>query len=185
MGSHGIKDTAPPNTCRPCGAMAPAAGIAARFGLWRLVSQWRRAFQRPGVRASTREAERRGRVGRWGERQAERLLVARGMRILGRRVRVGRRDEIDLVARDGTTLVFVEVKTRKSEQFGRPASAVHRGKRHAQSRAAMRYIARLREKPPTLRFDVVEVVGEPGGEPPVVRHLANAFPLDTRYRVRW
>ena len=123
-------------------------------------------------------------TGKTGEGIASGFLTQNGYQILDVNYRcpIG---EIDIVAREKGELVFVEVKTRKSEQFGRPASAVRRGKRHAQSRAAMRYIARLREKPPTLRFDVVEVVGEPGGEPPVVRHLANAFSLDSRYRVRW
>lgn len=59
-------------------------------------------------------------TGEWGEKQAERMLKRKGYRILGRRVRVGTRDEIDLVARDGATLVFVEVKTRKSEDLAGP-----------------------------------------------------------------
>ncbi|MDP2991221.1 MAG: YraN family protein, partial [Kiritimatiellota bacterium] len=62
-------------------------------------------------------------TGPWGEAQAERTLRQKGYAILGRRVRVGRRDELDLVARDGEVLVFVEVKTRKAEMFGRPGEA--------------------------------------------------------------
>ena len=83
-------------------------------------------------------------AGLWGEEQAAKFLEGRGYRILGRRVRVGRRDEIDLVARAGETLVFVEVKTRRGEDFGRPAEAVDRDKRRALSRAAIRYLRRLR-----------------------------------------
>ena len=121
------------------------------------------------------------RAGRWGEAQAERALRERGFKILGRRVRVGRRDELDLVARDGGTLVFVEVKTRASEAFGSPAAAVDRAKRHALSRAAVRYLQALPNPRVPFRFDVVEVVGAPDAGPPVVRHLSNAFPLERRY----
>ena len=120
-------------------------------------------------------------TGLWGERVAAKALRKKGYRILGRRVRVGTRDEIDVVARDRGTLVFVEVKTRKGESYGRPISSVDRGKRHALSRAAVRYIGRLRKRDVCFRFDVVEVIGEEGERQPVVRHIENAFPLDSRY----
>lgn len=94
---------------------------------------------------------------------------------------MGRRDEIDLVARDGEVLVFVEVKTRRSAAFGRPVTAVDRDKRRALSRAAVRYLQRLRLRRVRFRFDVVEVLGQPGREPQSVHHIANAFPLDARY----
>jgi putative endonuclease len=109
------------------------------------------------------------------------MLKRKGCRILARRVRVGRRDEIDLVVRDGEALVFVEVKTREVEAFGRPASAVDRKKRHALSRAAVRYLRRVKYPPVCFRFDVVEVVGTPRARKPLVRHIENAFPLDERY----
>lgn len=120
-------------------------------------------------------------TGEWGEKKAERMLRRKGYRILGRRVRIGRRDEIDLVARDGDVLVFVEVKTRKSESFGRPISAVDRQKRRVLSRAAVRYLGKLRYRPTYIRFDVVEVVGEIGDREAIVRHVENAFTLDPRY----
>ena len=123
------------------------------------------------------------RSGLWGEEQAATLLAAKGYRILGRRVRIGTRDEIDLVARDGSVLVFVEVKTRKSEDFGSPASAVDRAKRHALSRAAVRYLKKLKDPRVYFRFDVVEVVGQPGDSAPAVRHLPNAFTLDRCYNL--
>lgn len=120
-------------------------------------------------------------TGKWGEQQAELLLRKSRYRIIGRRVRVGTRDEIDLVARDGKELVFVEVKTRAEEEYGRPASAVDREKRHALSRAAVRYLKRVGYPHVSFRFDVVEVVGSVGDEAPVMRHIKNAFPLDKRY----
>jgi len=80
-------------------------------------------------------------------------------------------------------LVFVEVKTRRSESFGRPLAAVNRAKRHYLSRAAVRYLKRLRRPPAAFRFDIVEVIGAPGVREPTVRHVENAFPLDRCYRV--
>ena len=125
------------------------------------------------------------RAGVWGEQLAERMLAGKGYRILGRRVRVGTRDELDLVARHGEVLVFVEVKTRGAEDFGRPLSSVDRAKRHALSRAAIRYLKKLRQRPDYFRFDVVEVVGKPGVGEPVIRHIESAFTLDPQYRVPW
>lgn len=121
------------------------------------------------------------RAGEWGERSAETHLADKGMKILGRRVRVGGRDEIDIVARDGSVLVFVEVKTRKNEAFGRPAAAVDRRKRHTLSRAAVRYLKKLNDRSVCFRFDVVEVVGCEEENKPIIRHIENAFPLESRY----
>ncbi len=128
----------------------------------------------------------RDRIGRWGESWAEERLRAKGLRFLGRRVRAGRRGEIDLLFRDGETLVFVEVKTRTSEQFGRPSTAVDRAKRLQLSRAAMTFIRRLHDKPKYLRFDIVEVLGNPDqNEAPIVHHIENAFPLEGRFFIPW
>lgn len=127
------------------------------------------------------ERPRHLRTGEWGEGQAELVLTKKGYRILGRRVRVGTRDEIDLIARDGDVLVFVEVKTRKGEDFGRPLSAVDRRKRHALSRAAVRYLKKVGNPEVCFRFDVVEVVGDVEQGTPVTRHIENAFSLDRRY----
>lgn len=123
-------------------------------------------------------------TGLWGEREAEQFLAARGYRILSRRFRVTLRDEVDLVARDGEVLVFVEVKTRKTESYGRPLSAVDRKKRHVMSRAAVRYLHRL-GKPVNFRFDVVEVIGSREGGNPLIRHIENAFLLDRCYVLPW
>ncbi len=123
------------------------------------------------------------RTGVWGEAQAERFLKHKGYRILGRRVRVTPRDELDLVARDGDVLVFVEVKTRRTEDFGRPVTAVDRAKRHTLSRAAVRYLQGISCPNVNFRFDVVEVVGQEGDATPVIRHVENAFTLDPQYRL--
>lgn len=127
------------------------------------------------------------RAGAWGERLAADFLENKGYRILGRNVRFGSRCELDLVARSPApeALVFVEVKTRRSEDFGRPMSAVDRGKRRALGRAAVRYLRRVKAKPAHIRFDVVEVVGTPDGPPPAVRHVESAFSLGPGYRLPW
>ncbi|HMP76399.1 MAG TPA: YraN family protein [Kiritimatiellia bacterium] len=123
-------------------------------------------------------------AGVWGEQQAERFLCKRGFTLVGRRIRVGR-DELDLVMRKGPVLVFVEVKTRGGDAFGRPFDAVDRAKQLHLSRAAVRYLMNARIKPEYIRFDVVEVIGAPDGEPPRIEHIENAFPLSSRYRLPW
>ncbi len=134
-------------------------------------------------RKAARDGEPRHlRVGEWGEAEAARYLKKQGFKVLGRRVRIGRSDELDLVCRDGVALVFVEVKTRRSEAFGRAASAVDRRKRLALSRAAIRYLKRLKEQPDCFRFDVVEVIGSPEEGVETVRHIENVFPLEGRLR---
>lgn len=131
-----------------------------------------------------RELPEHLRTGEWGEEQAARFLKAKGFRITGQRVRLDR-DEIDIIARSGEVLVFIEVKTRKSESFGRAASAVDKRKRTILSRAAIHYLRKLRERPTYFRFDVVEVIGEMDKPDPVIRHIENAFNLDKRYRLPW
>lgn len=122
-------------------------------------------------------------TGLWGERQAERFLRQQGCKILGRRVRIGDRDEIDLVARDGDALVFIEVKTRKNESYGSPISVVDRRKKHALSRAAVRYLKAIKSPNVFFRFDVVEVIGSIDDGDPKVRRVRDAFHLDSIYDV--
>ena len=100
-------------------------------------------------------------------------------------MRVGRHDELDIVAEQRGTIVFVEVKTRRNEDFGRPISAVNKEKRKRLSRAAINYLRDRKLRPDHIRFDVVEVIGEPGGAAPEIRHIENAFPLDSAYRLWW
>jgi len=120
------------------------------------------------------------RRGDWGEDLTAKHLKQKGYRVIGVRVRVDRRDEIDIIARDGEVLVFVEVKARKSERFGRPADAVNRAKREVLSRAAVRYMKGLRQSELYFRFDVVEVIG--AEDDYEIRHIENAFNLSSRYR---
>jgi len=120
-------------------------------------------------------------VGQWGEERAAAFLKASGYTVLGRNVRPNRHDEIDIVARTGETLVFVEVKTRRREEFGRPMMAVDKEKRHALNRAAAAYLRKAKYPDLFYRFDVVEVLGQPEEGEPEIRHLDNAFPFERRF----
>lgn len=127
------------------------------------------------------EPPRSARVGAWGEERAAAYLSARGYTVLGRNVRPNRRDELDLIARQGEILVFVEVKTRRRETFGRPARAVDPAKRHALNRAAAAYLRKARFPDMYYRFDVIEVLGQPEEGEPLIRHLEDAFPFERRF----
>jgi putative endonuclease len=112
-------------------------------------------------------------VGRFGEDVAAQFLHDAGLTILARNWRC-REGEIDIVARDGEVLVFVEVKTRSSARFGDPAEAVDAVKAARVRRLAVRWLAEQDERYwPQLRFDVVAVLR--GGGRPTVRHLEAAF----------
>ncbi|MEP6599789.1 MAG: YraN family protein [Actinomycetota bacterium] len=117
-------------------------------------------------------------VGRYGERVAERHLADAGLTILARNWRCPA-GELDLVARDGAVLVFCEVKTRSSTDFGDPAEAVIRTKATRIRGLALRWLAEQRDLGgsafwPELRFDVVSVVRQRSGAASV-RHVRGAF----------
>ena len=119
-------------------------------------------------------------LGRAGEHIAARFLKKIGYRILRRNCR-SRHGEIDLIARDGDAVVFVEVKTRSSRTWGDPETAVTPTKQRRMAHAAITFAEkhRLREHP--LRLDVVAVLTEAGHEPEI-KHFKNAFPLRTSRR---
>lgn len=100
-------------------------------------------------------------TGEAGERRAEAFLRARGYRVLARNWRNprDRRDELDLVCRDGDILVFVEVKTRAANALVSGFYAVDGRKKEVVRRAADAYMKALApiNRPNTFRFDVVEV----------------------------
>ena len=102
-------------------------------------------------------------LGSEGEEAAARHLASLGYTVLARRFRT-RRGEIDLVAQDGDTLVFVEVKSRSAAGFGRPAEAVDARKRSRLRRAAEVYLLRHGGGDRPCRFDVLEVFRSPRGD---------------------
>ena len=88
--------------------------------------------------------------------------------------------EIDVVCRDNDTLVFVEVKTRAREDFGRPWAAVDREKQRRISRGALGWLRMLDNPDILLRFDVVEVIMTEDAKPRL-ELIRNAFPLSKPY----
>ena len=117
-------------------------------------------------------------LGNRGEEAAAAYLEKNGYAILERQYRtpIG---EIDLIAKVGKTLVFVEVKTRRSARYGAPSAAVGREKQRHIIRSAQWYMMRHERQGevPPCRFDVVEVYASPNGAWDV-RHLENAFEAD-------
>ena len=120
------------------------------------------------------------RHGRLGERAARRHLKRGGLKFLTANFRSDR-GEIDLVFRDHDCLVFVEVKTRSSEEWVRPAAAVNAERRRRLSRAGLDYLRLLRNPPVKIRFDIVEVLLEAGAVREL-RHLPNTFAMERPYR---
>jgi putative endonuclease len=116
----------------------------------------------------------RGRLplGRRGERAAEKYLKRNGYRIVARNFRASGA-EIDLVAIDGETLVFVEVKTRRSRSAGPPEDAVDERKQSRMRRAAEAFSVQYRVGERDLRFDIVAV--DAAGKHLGIELLRNAF----------
>lgn len=115
-----------------------------------------------------------------GETLACRHLRRSGYKILYRNFRGPTGGELDIVCRDGDTLVFVEVKTRGSEEFGRPFEAVRSDQRQRISRGALAWLRMLDNPDILFRFDVVEVLMRDQGQPRV-QVIQNAFQLSEPY----
>jgi putative endonuclease len=122
-------------------------------------------------------------MGLRGERVAEKWLHVHGWQIAERRFRNGHRD-IDLVAirpepaGTGRTVAFVEVKTRRSADFGGPVSAVNWRKQRELCRSAKVWMSRFQQPGDTYRFDVIGVIL--GKEKVRVQHVENAFLIPSR-----
>ena len=119
-------------------------------------------------------------LGRRGEDIAHRHLQREGMTVVARNYRTATASaEVDLVAWDGDTLVFVEVKTRANADFGPPDRAIADEKRRAVLRAAAEYARKAGVPDEKLRFDVVNVICS---TPPSVTHFRDAFSPSTLAR---
>jgi putative endonuclease len=114
----------------------------------------------------------RSKLGRRGEDAACDLYRRLGFRIVERNYRAGR-GEIDLVVRRGDTVVFCEVKTRRTDQWGVPAEAVDRAKQARLRKLAAAWLAERRPGCVEVRFDVVSVIVR--GDLPDVTHVPDAF----------
>lgn len=148
----------------------PAPSIAGRLNRWRSRFSISRTKSKP-------EHLRRGKQ---GEDLACRFLRRRGYKILYRNFRGRRGGEIDIVCRDRDTLVFVEVKTRGDEDFGRPFETLRQSQRARIAAGGLAWL-RLLDNPDILfRFDVVEVVLAENAAPRL-ELIRNAFQLADSY----
>jgi putative endonuclease len=113
-------------------------------------------------------------LGQRGERAAAKFLKRRGFKIIARGERL-RGGELDLVAVDGRTVVFVEVKTRVSHDAGHPAEAVDIHKQRKLTQLATMYLKRHNLLAYSSRFDVVAITWPTGQRRPKIEHYQNAF----------
>ena len=132
------------------------------------------------ARFSGKERPEHLRRGELGERAAKKHLQKLGMKFLTANFR-SERGEIDLVFRDGDCLAFVEVKTRSSENWARPAAAVNAERRRRLSQCALDYLKLLKNPAVKIRFDIVEVLLA-DGKVCEIRHLPNTFAMAKPFR---
>jgi putative endonuclease len=117
-------------------------------------------------------------LGRRGEDLAHRFLRAKGFIVVARNYRLSSGDaEADIIAWDGATLVFVEVKSRESADFGPPERAIGEEKRAHLLRIAREYTRKTETAWERIRFDVVTVVFT---VPPRIELFRNALPTSTK-----
>lgn len=146
--------------------------------LQRLLTWSDRLRQKARVRRQNPDAA----LGRQGEDYAHRLLRSKGYTIVARNFQTrGGAGEVDLVAIDGDTYVFVEVKSRRSDAFGPPDRAVTFDKMRKIRRAAREFLRRIGAAPdslsgpaPKVRFDLVSIVFSDDAK---VEHHPDAFYL--------
>jgi putative endonuclease len=154
--------------------MALARSIAAVFSRF---SRWSSASPEGGENAAHA-------LGSYGERLAVRHLSRNKYKILYRNFRARGGGEVDIVCRDkrSNELVFVEVKTRQTRDFGSPSHAVNDEKRKLIARGAIAWLRLLDFPDIRYRFDIVEVIAPVNG-PVEIKVIESAFPLPEPYRV--
>lgn len=114
-------------------------------------------------------------VGKRGEEIAVKYLRERKYAIVDRNYRC-KCGEVDIIARDGKTVVFIEVKTRRNDSFGPPQLSVTNFKQRQISKAALMYLSSKKLKDVPARFDVIAICLREQ-EKPLVEHIENAFDL--------
>lgn len=112
-------------------------------------------------------------LGRRGEQSAAKFLREKGYSILKQNYRC-HHGEIDIIAKEGDTIVFVEVKTRSSKAFGGPAAAVNYRKQQQISKAAFTYLEEQQLNDVDSRFDVISILAEDDKQLEC-KHLPDAF----------
>jgi len=121
--------------------------------------------------------EARQTLGRVGEAAARTFLERSGVRILAANFTCAA-GEIDLIGRERDTIVFIEVKTRRSAAFGPPQLAVHRRKQQQIVRTAQWFLTERRVSEIACRFDVLAVTFSKDEEVPRISWLRDAFPAE-------
>ena len=116
-------------------------------------------------------------LGTKGEHLAVKFLKKKGYKILQRnyRCRIG---EIDIVCYDHGTIVFVEVKTRRSDKYGQPEISVTEAKKRQIIKIASHYVAEKKIEGIDLRFDAVSIFYSPNEKHPTITLFTNAFTKD-------
>lgn len=127
-----------------------------------VVARWRERYFPPKT------------LGQRGEMVALKYLRRRGYKILARGDCVSR-GELDLVALDRRTIVFVEVKTRQSHEAGHPAEAVDAEKQRRLTDLAAGFLKRHRLLHYAARFDVIAITWPAGKRRPTIEHIKDAF----------
>jgi putative endonuclease len=113
-------------------------------------------------------------LGDRGEDAAANFLKRQGYCILARGLDLPQ-GELDIVAVDGRTVVFVEVKTRRSDDAGRPEEAIDHLKQQRMTQAALAYLKSKRLLGYASRFDVVAITWPEDAKRPTIEHFKNAF----------
>lgn len=114
-------------------------------------------------------------LGNRGERLAAKHLSRKGYRILARQHKTFL-GELDIIAQDNACIVFVEVKTRRSDIAGHPVEAVTYEKQKKLTQLGLAYLKKHRLLEHPARFDVVTIHWKSGQRKPVIEHFENAFP---------
>ncbi len=122
------------------------------------------------------KGDRRRLFGQQGEQRAEQFLRSLGYAIVERNYR-WLRGEIDLVAQDQETVVFVEVRTHRSRRFGDPLASVNKRKQRQIAMTALHYVSRFQLHDQAIRFDVIGIIGE--GDTAHLTHIKEAFEFPT------
>jgi len=122
----------------------------------------------------SRKSSENAAIGRLGETYAADFLVRQGYEILEKNYRK-QYGEVDIIARDRDTLVFIEVKTRRSILYGLPHDAVDQRKQRQLSRIAQEYLVSRRMQDAAARFDVLGVTLDQQNRPIQVELIKDAF----------
>ena len=152
-----------------------------RMGLVRFIAGLSSRFSRrffPSPEPDDRSSQW---LGRYGERLAVRYLQRQRYRVLYQNFRAPGGGEVDMVCRDkaANTLVFVEVKTRRTLEFGAPAEAVTRSKQTLIAKGGLAWLQLLNNPEILFRFDILEIVVTDGE--PHFNLIRNAFALPEPY----